>query len=239
MPRRPALPLFALVFALALAAAPARAASIVNGNFATGDLTGWSLDTDGAGPPDLTLYSDFGVEAVGGGNVARIEADYFETPGDWLSTPFNQVWFANTLYQGLDLSAGPGLDLYLSFEWELGGEAAVTDEVFLVGLNDGSGSLYGADGTLGLLLEATAYGSGSFSALLDYATFANASGWSLDFQLGLTGFDAYGSYARIGNVTLEARGGTEPPVAPIPEPGTLLLLGSGLAALVGVRRRQS
>ncbi|MHB8766549.1 MAG: hypothetical protein ACYDA8_19740 [Deferrisomatales bacterium] len=126
MPRRHALPLFALALALALATSPAGAASLVNGTFATGDLTGWSLDTDGGGPPDLTVFSDFGVEAVGGGFVARIEADYYETPGDSTSAPFNQVWFANTLYQALDLSAGPGLDLYLSFDWELGGEPPPT-----------------------------------------------------------------------------------------------------------------
>ncbi|MHB8766550.1 MAG: PEP-CTERM sorting domain-containing protein [Deferrisomatales bacterium] len=107
----------------------------------------------------------------------------------------------------------------------------------MVGLNDGLGSLYGADGTPGFLLEATAYGSGSFSAVLDSATFADAAGWSLDFQLGLTGFDAYGSFVRLGNVTLEARGSTEPPVAPIPEPGTLLLLGSGLLGLARLRRK--
>lgn len=77
------------------------------------------------------------MEAVGSGNVAQIEMDYYDASG----VALNYAWFANTLCQELDLTAAPGLDLYLSFNWEFGGEAQVTDEVFLVGLNDGSGSL--------------------------------------------------------------------------------------------------
>jgi len=32
---------------------------------------------------------------------------------------------------------------------------------------------------------------------------------------------------------------SEPPVAPVPEPATMLLLGGGLAGLAGIRRRAS
>lgn len=47
MPRRPVFAVRTLVFALALTASAATAASLENGSFASGDLTGWSLDTDG------------------------------------------------------------------------------------------------------------------------------------------------------------------------------------------------
>jgi len=78
--------------ALAFTAGPATAASLTNGDFGDG-LNGWSLDTDGLGAPDLTLYADFGVEAVGSGNVARIEVDYYDASG----VALDYAWFANTL----------------------------------------------------------------------------------------------------------------------------------------------
>ena len=160
------------------------AVGIINGDFSTGDFTGWSLDTDGA--PGGS--SDFTIVNAGSNPAARILADYWSVPGDLASTPRNEVFFANTLFQGLDTSAAAGTPLLLGFDWVFGGQdgSATSGDAFLVGLNDGLGNLYGASGGLGFLLApTTTYGSGHFSTLLDPAVFTNIAGWFLDFQLGV------------------------------------------------------
>ncbi len=60
-------------FCLLAAVVPstALAVSLANGNFATGDFTGWTLDTDG-GPGSS---SDFSVIGAPGTYSARIGAD--------------------------------------------------------------------------------------------------------------------------------------------------------------------
>lgn len=208
-----------LLFFLAISILPsAHAAFVVNGNFQTGDFTGWSLDVDGfpllPGDSDITL-----VEPTPGDFAARLQAEF----------PTDTAFFAATLHQGLDLTATFGEDLLLSFSWDFNGDAAVTDEFFVVALGDGSGNLFGADGNLGFLLNPIDYGSGTFSSILD-TSFINAANWTLDFQIG-PGFDFAGSFALIDNVSLVA----VPAIIPVPP--SLLLFVSGLAGLGACRRR--
>jgi len=200
---------------------------INNGDFETGDYSGWSIDTDGF--PGNS--SDFMIDPSRSSNYqARIEADYFGTPGDFNSAPLNNVFFANTLYQSVDLSASAKQNLVLSFDWELRGEEAVTDELFKVGLGDGSGNYYGADGSLGFLLDQASYGFGSYTATLDNS-FINQTGWTLEFQLALSGYDGFGSFVNIDNVSLEAV--DKPRVMPVP--AAVWLFASGLMGLIGIR----
>ena len=199
----------------------ALAAAITNGGFETGDFTGWSLDTDGF--PGSA--NDFQVVGSPGNYRARIEADF----------PSNDVFFANTLFQELDTSADPGDRLMLSFDWVFGGEDGdpIDGESFLVALGDGTGSLFDATGSLGSLLGPTAsYGSGSYSTSLDFSTFANTAGWTVEFQLmpGF-GFNGLGSFLEIENVELEAV------PAQVSQPGVLALLSFGLVGLMSFRRR--
>lgn len=201
-------------------------AGIVNGNFETGDFTGWSLDTDGS-PGSAADFSISGVQA------ARIEADYWSSPSDTTSNALDNVIFANTLFQVLDTTATSGVDLVLSFNWLYSGEDSdpLAGDIFLVGLNDGSGNYYNADGNFGFLIRpTTTYGQGLFSAILDPTTFGNVAGWSLDFQLGIgfgnNGSNGFGSYIQIDNVKLEA-------ISNVPEPSVLAL---GLAGLAGLFR---
>jgi hypothetical protein len=217
----------ALCLLAALAVPPAaRASGIANGNFATGDFTGWTRDTDGAGLG--SSGSDFAIVGAPGPYSARIEADYSSTPGDISSVSLDSVLFANTLTQALDTTLPPGAAIRLTFDWLFTGEDGdpTSGDIFSVALNDGLGNLYGADGLPGFLIDPrTLYGSGSFSALLDTASFGNRTGWWLDFQLGV-GIDplgqpnGFGSAVQIGNVAL-----TEVFAAPIPAPLALVLLG--------------
>ena len=214
--------LVAAAFAPALAPSQAQA-GILNGDFATGDFTAWTTDTDGLGAP-TPLSPDFQVTS----QQARIEADYWSTPGDTNSTPQDQVQFSNTLLQGLDLTVAPGQQLVLSFDWHFAGqETGTPDEDVQIGLNDGS-SFYDADGNPGFLVTATSYSSGSFYSVLG-SYFNNATGYSIDFQLN-AGFNGFGSYLLVDNVSLT--------VQDVPAPGTVLLLAPALG-LLGLRRRAS
>lgn len=225
----------ALLMSIALSTS---AATITNGDFSAGSA-GWSTDTDGFPGSSNDFFFN--------GDNARIEADYWSVPGDAFSIPFNDVFFANTLYQEMDTTADPGDTLTLSFDWAFGGEGVSDDpanEYFFAGINDGLGNYYGADGSLGFLIDSTqTYGNGSFSAELDYSTFANSAGWFLDFQIGVgvdpNTFwnDALGSYLEIDNVSLVAEGIDAS--VPVPEPGALYLFCSSLLTLLTIRRIRS
>lgn len=204
------------------------AANIGNGDFQTNDYTGWIQDVDGLGAPIAGLNDFSIVEPTTGDYAARIEIDYWSTPGDTGSAPLDEAFFANTLFQGLDLSATAGQDLILRFDWTFSGEETAFDENFLVALGDGSGDYYGADGSLGFLLNPIAYGSGSFTTTLD-SSFVNAAGWSLEFQMN-AGFDGFGSHATIDNVSLTAV------TQAVPAPAAFWMLGLGLIGLLKSRK---
>jgi len=213
------------------------AANITNGDFSSG-FTGWEQDVDAFGPPISGLNDFTIVQPTAGNNAARIEADYWLSPGD-TSDPFSandEVFFANTLYQGLDLSASAGQDLVLSFDWVFSGEGSV-DEFFLValGFDYGTGAIdyHDETGSIGYLLEQTTYGSGTYSTVLD-SSFANVTGWTLDFQVVLDGYNGFGSNAVIDNVSLSAVTNTSNNV---PEPAVIWLMGLGLLGLAKVQRK--
>ena len=84
-------------------------ATIMNGDFETGDFTGWSTNTDGS----VGSANDFSVPGAPGSYRARVEADYWSTPGDVSSIPSNDVFFGNILYQNLDTTVAPGDSLNL------------------------------------------------------------------------------------------------------------------------------
>jgi len=221
-----------LISSMLITPITAQAANITNGDFQSNDFTGWTQDVDGF-PLHPGSFNDFSiVQPTAGNYAARIEADYWSTPGDTLSTAQDEVFFANTLYQGLDLTASAGQDLVLSFDWVFSGEGAGFDENFIVALGDGSGNYYGADGNLGFLLNPLDYGSGAYSIMLD-SSFANAIGWTLEFQMN-AGFDGFGSNAVIDNVSLPAVTNTSNNV---PEPAVLCLMGLGLIGLTQMQRK--
>jgi len=220
----------ALLFPLALALAPAAlAVNLTNGDFGTGDFTGWTRDTDG-GPGGSR---DFSIVGSPGAYAAQLQADYWSDPGNTASTPRNTVLFANTLVQELDTTLSPGAAMRLTFDWLFTGEDGdlASGDTFSVALNDGQGNLYGADGLLGFLIDPSRlYGNGTYSAVLDRTRFGNQAGWFLEVQLGV-GVDesgqpnGFGSTVQFSNAAL-----TQFYDAPAPAPLALVLLGLPLLA---------
>ena len=209
------------------------AAGVSNGDFSS-NYASWSQDVDGLGSPILGLDDFTIVQPTPGNNSARIEADYWSIPGDTFSTPNNEAWFGSTLYQELDLSASAGQDLVLSFDWSFLGEAGSSDEIFFVFLSNGTGDRYGADGLIGSLLNPLDYSTGAYNTFLD-SSFANATGWTLEFQMNNAGYDAYGSHAIIDNVSLTT---VSQPVNNVPEPAVIWLMGMGAIGLAKVQRNK-
>ena len=215
-------------------------ANIINGDFATCDFTGWQKDTDGAG--DVSTGSDFSIVNAGGNCSGVINVDHFDPAGDFFGTPLDDVFFANTLFQDLDFTGAADSTFVLELDFSVETEADSNDplflaDFFLIGLNDGSGNYFNADGNLGLLFDGDITGANNQSLSFELNnSFVNQNGWSLDFQVGV-GFDnfgfsdAFGSTLLVNNVSL-----TEVSAA-VPEPSAMYLFSLGLIAAVARRRR--
>lgn len=199
----------------------AKAGLITNGDFATCDLSGWQTDSFTAGSPGYD--TDFSVSDNAGDCSADIHIDYFDT----------NEFLVNTLYTDIDLSVADGFGLTLSFDWMFSGEEEGWDpfgrDYWSVGLGDGSGLLFGADGQAGSVFQGFDYDNGTVNIDLDPSLF-NLSGWTLEFQL-FAGFDVnfLGSTLNIDNVQLNQ---FELPVAQVPEPSPFALIFAGLFGLI-------
>jgi hypothetical protein len=219
------------------------AGMITNGDFASCDYSGWQKDTDGAG--DISFGNDFEIDASGSNCRAAINVDYFDPAGDPFGTPISEAWFANTLYQELDLSGNADSTWELTIGFEVGSEGTNQDpffvaDYFLFGLNDGLGNYFDENGDIGFLVDPTDI-DGSFRDSLTFeldSSFTNMTGWFLDAQLnvGVDQFgmpDGFGSTLYINEVTL-----TEvlAPVTDVPEPSTLAIFGLGLLGLVNRKK---
>jgi hypothetical protein len=225
------------------------AGMIINGDFSSCDYSGWQKDTDGAG--DISFGNDFEIDASGSNCRAAVNVDYFDPAGDPFGTPISEAWFANTLYQELDLTGNADSTWALTIEFEVGSEGTSQDpffvpDYFLFGLNDGLGNYHDQTGALGFLVNPTDI-DGSFRDYLTFeldSSFTNSTGWFLDAQLnvGVDQFgmpDGFGSTLYVNEVTFTE---IKAPVTGVPEPSTLAIFGLGLLGLVNrekLSRRKS
>ncbi len=232
----------ALVLTCCLAiASPAVAGKFVNGGFEDGNFNNW---TQGAGvwyggwPIDPSTYLPGGSNYNLAYNASAIVGQGFDpVVGNRLNTVYNGVyaarvndWNNNYSVSVISQTVTNYTDPYIYFAW-----AAV--------LQASHGSTDSDNFTLQLIDETThtalvnlTYNSYDNGSIFNYYGGWYYTDWQVqmldvsalqghDFTLTLLGSDCpYGAHA--GYVYLDGFGGTPPPPG-VPEPGTMLMLGSG------------
>jgi hypothetical protein len=216
-------------------------ALIPNGDFETGDLTGYTVQENFADVPSSPFVQN---EEVGGGNHAAVLrtggnagvtistlGHYFPTlPADVQDLVFD-VEFV-TFHENppiLTLASSPQFDIF----------NAVPPDVLTVSLYTNSGSLspfFAVDGT-GFAFDANVttvddLGGGKYQVKTNLASLAGATNSQLYFDL-LDQDDNQSSKATIDNIAL-----TNGNQAVAPEPASMLLMGAGLAGFGYLRKKK-
>lgn len=241
------------IFLLLITTFTLNATPLINGNFATCDYSGWGKDTDGAG--DISSGNDFVIDNSNSTCRAAINVDYFEPAGDPFGTPVSEAFFANTLWQDLDLAADEDSSLELTISFEVTTQGSLNApffaaDYFFIGLFNGI-DYFDASGNVGFLVAPTDITEGNFQqvtySLAD--SFLNSNGWSLDFQL-LPGWDddeqspsygftdALGSTLFINSVELLEIPSADSGSTAVSEPIPFMLFSAYLAALITIRRKK-
>ncbi len=207
----------ALIFANVVQAAPFQ-----NGDFETGDFTGWSGDLISTGTVDPDLDSHFSLVNVPGQtfqNSANVTNDNI----DWIVT----------LYQDftLDSLLGPGYTMDITF-WIQWSPTDSTWDMLSATLSD-----TGYTNTVDLLsgVSDTDLLNGTW-VTQDITSFAQTwGGQDVELAFTVTDWDwiTPDSFT-IDNISFNQHA----PAAPVPEPATVLLLGSGLCGLAFTRKRK-
>jgi hypothetical protein len=208
----------AVVFAISGAHANA-ADLIANGDFSTGDLTGWTVvttsnGTNGTGFPTVTTFN-FGSGSV---NAADFEVG---------EVNFTGLYEGGGLTQTVDAS-GVGSYTY-----------AVDYAAYAPFAGNASG------GEFSLIIDGVTVASNDIANINQGQTLTGAFSGTVSLNPGDNTVEVeitrpYISVQNltpleyIGDISLDGAAGT----APVPEPGTILLAGSGLAALAARLRRR-
>ena len=199
----------AIVLVLGMAAAAK--ATLVNGGFETGDFTGWTKYVPYGGSAQV-VTSHNGDK---GKHYTPVEGNYFallktDGPGSY-----------TTISQTIHLEAGWWVEGYAAFDardW-------CNDKAW-VRIYDSSGNKI-ATPWYSDVNQVGDYGDGPWTYWSWTAT--ESGDYTLKFGVANAGDYSYDSYA-LFDATASA--------TPIPEPTTLLLLGSGLIGLAGIGRRK-
>lgn len=200
--------------ALAALSVGAQASLIVNGDFETGDLSGWTTYTTAGGTIGVPAVSAFDTSGAGASNAAMF--DVGRVPGTGSGSREGGGLFQSFLFGG-------GLV-------NIAADIAVLD-------NRGGGNLDG--GLFSLLLDGLVVDSFDFGAVdldvaarstLDYAGLLSAGNHELRFEITRGFTSGTGSpFQYLDNVVVT--GGNQ-----VPEPGTLALVGLALAGVGWARK---
>lgn len=216
------------IFALLLGAAGTSQAQLINGNFETGDFTGWTeFNTVGGSTP-------YGQEA---GGTARYTVVLFDTAGT--GTPSYSAEFevgeVSGIIGGGGLGQGAGIYQYVPLD---AGQLNISVDIAATSPGNNADA-----GTFELLLDGNLVASHAFGGISFSQTLRSTLSYSGviatgTHQIAIDMRRGYGvgvfvtPYQHLDNIVLS---GTA-----VPEPTATLFMSFGLAALaVGIRRRQT